>query len=130
MKFYDERGDCKHAVASYDTLCEHGNWVSLRLRDRLGKRPSMSTNFRGPDMAEASGRGLAAIGVIDLEWREPQGRTVFQNQFYVFSTTPEIDVIFGASFIMEHKLFNVRKNVFLPLLLNEKLTAGKTVSFN
>lgn len=97
--------------------------------NRLDKLASISKSFTPPDVSEASGKSVSVIGTIELEWKRSRGNSIHQTQFYVYSTTGEIDVIFGVEYIVKERLLEIRDNALIPLIPHKKAKKGEFNSY-
>ena len=114
-----------YATALLDTQCQIGNWISRRLVERLGMLLSISTDFEPPEVVDANGQPVGACGIISLNWKwHPRGVRNNECQFYVFSDSNYLDVLFGVDYIVSENLLLVNESAIIPLIEHKKVKKG------
>ncbi|KAL8980411.1 MAG: hypothetical protein Q9205_004497 [Flavoplaca limonia] len=120
--------DCNYILASalLDTQCQDGNWISLRLVQRLRMQDRISLEFESPALTDAGGRAIVACGIISLQWKwSPIGTRVHECQFFVFPGSRHLDVIFGVHYILAAGLITVNEGPMTPMTAHNKATPAE-----
>ena len=120
--------DCNYILASalLDTQCHDGNWISLRLVQRLRMQDRISQEFESPALTDAGGRAIEACGIISLQWKwSPTGIRVHECNFFVFPGSRHLDVIFGVHYILDAELITVNEGAMTPMTAHNKATPGR-----
>ena len=121
MRIFDINSKELKAVASLDTLCQTGIWISRRLVKRLGRLGEILPANAPPNLRDVNGCPVECCGKIRLEWVwSPNGTRVYQEDFYVFPKSSHIDVIFGIEYIVAKNLLSVNENSFAPMVIHTK----------
>ncbi|KAI4236757.1 MAG: hypothetical protein LQ349_002365, partial [Xanthoria aureola] len=121
IKVADVHDNFKLAVAILDTGCHAGNWISRDLVERLGWQDKISQDYESPNLTDAGGHKVVACGSITLQWKwSPQGLVVYENDFYIFQESPNLDVVFGADFLDSKGLVSVNKQLMMPMIAHNK----------
>ncbi|RWA04856.1 hypothetical protein EKO27_g10244 [Xylaria grammica] len=129
IEILSTKNEWEVATALLDTQCWVGDWVSLRLVERLGMLSSISTKFVPPGVVDANGRSVTPCGVVDLKWKwHPQGTRVHVRQFYVLPSSDHLDVVFGAEYIESEGLLRLNEQAFLMLVQHKKSKKGDEVN--
>ncbi|KAI0421656.1 hypothetical protein F5X98DRAFT_329002 [Xylaria grammica] len=129
IEILSAKNEWEVATALLDTQCWVGDWVSLRLVERLGMLSSISTEFVPPGVVDANGRSVTPCGVVNLKWKwHPQGTRVHVCQFYVLPSSDHLDVVFGAEYIESKGLLQVNEQAFLILVPHKKSKKGDEVN--
>ncbi|KAF2446934.1 hypothetical protein P171DRAFT_471369 [Karstenula rhodostoma CBS 690.94] len=118
---FDDNGDKHTAVALIDTACQTGNWVSLKLVERLDKASSVSQEFESPGIVDAHGTAVRAAGVIELTWRKhPRGNKSHHCRFFVFADIDQFDLLIGIDYIERAGLMSIN-DAMVPLIAHNKI---------
>lgn len=122
IKIFTDSGDFEVAALVLDTGCQHGNWISPQLLERLSKLSSVSQDFVSPGVVDANRQPVHAAGVVDLRWRKLRGGTRFHNtKFYVFNSNNEIDILIGVEYIVQEGLVEFNSSM-LPIYHSRPIT--------
>ncbi|KAI4260322.1 MAG: hypothetical protein L6R42_004104 [Xanthoria sp. 1 TBL-2021] len=114
------------AVASLDTACHAGNWISRHLVERLGRQREVSQDYDPPNLTDAGGHEVVACGIITLQWKwSPQGTRVHVDDFYIFRESPDLDVVFGMHFILSEGLLTLNEKVMIPMTAHNRATSAE-----
>ncbi len=112
-------------MAKLDTQCQAGNWISMRLVERLGWSAQVSTDCDLPELSDANGRPFRASGVVNITWQRPDGIRNDEFLFYVHPDPGEVfDVIFGQGFTYSRNLFRPNPVAILTLVEHKKPKKG------
>ncbi|KAL8869064.1 MAG: hypothetical protein Q9198_007987, partial [Flavoplaca austrocitrina] len=120
--------DCNYILASalLDTQCQDGNWISLRLVQRLRMQDRISLEFESPALTDAGGRAIVACGIISLQWKwSPIGTRVHECKFFVFPGSRHLDVIFGVHYILAAGLITVNEGAMTPMTAHNRATPAE-----
>lgn len=103
-------------VALLDTQCQKGNWVSLRLIERLNLADQIERDVAAPELESGTGHSVEALGAIQLSWKWHMNATrMFAGRLFVFKDGAQFDVIIGVECIVKNKLVQVNASAFVPL---------------
>lgn len=127
MKIETLHGKPMKAVALLDTQCQSGNWISLRLVERLGLTDHITKNTNIPVLRSGTGQDVESLGELEIEWRwYPNGVRMYHALFFVFKEGSHLDIIIGVEFIVREDLVRANMPAFVPLVEHQKTTKGKS----
>ena len=113
------------AAALLDTACQSGNWISLRLVERLGKQNAILQKYEPPSVQDANGQEMPACGVVTLQWKwSNYGTRVYDGEFFVMPGSQHLDVVFGVEYIVREGLIYFNGGSIAPLTAHKKLKPG------
>ena len=129
IKIADVHDNYKLAVATLDTGCHVGNWISRKLVKRLGwqDKNKVSQDYEPPGLTDAGGHKVVACGSITLQWKwSPQGSVVNEDDFFIFQESPGVDVVFGAELLVSRDLVSVNERNMLVMIAHNKAPTSGT----
>jgi hypothetical protein len=127
MRIETTHGNSDKAIALLDTQCQRGNWISMRLVEKLGLRASIMRDKTAPNLTSGTGQDVKSVGAIKIEWYwHPNGTRMYHANFFVFEEGFHLDVVIGVEFIVLEDLIRVNKSAFVPLTEHRKATDCKS----
>lgn len=113
-------------VALLDTQAAGRNYISRHLIEKLGMESEVKRDTVRPISYGFTGERIESEGTIAFQWMLYDGKTVHDSvTFHVSTTQHEIDMIFGAPYIVEKRLLYSNRELFLPLIEHRKITLCK-----
>ena len=94
--------------------------------ERLGRQDEISHDCEPPYLKDAGGHEVVASGIISLEWKWAlRGTRFHEDKFFVFEIE-NLDVLFGAEFILSRDLLTVNERNMLVMIAHNKAPTSGT----
>jgi len=121
------QSEFQSATALLDTQCQHGNWISNRLVERLGRQEYVRQEKETLNVQDVNGQEVHSLGTIKLSWKWNSRSRVYDADFHVFNSE-HFDILFGVQYIVAKGMvtFNSGEtDVIAPLVSHTKIKASE-----
>ena len=108
-------------MALFDTQCQAGDWISIRLVEKLNKTKEITQlGVSGLEpIVDFHGRRIDPMGSIQLSWKMMNGKKMHDGTFYVFALD-HLDVLIGEETIQVKKILPFNMKAVLPMLAHKR----------